>query len=136
MEDQPAYKKQKMKGTYSANFTGKYEWPDLPSPKKEANVYIFDDANITPKQEPLNICKAEMYIQMVDENNNIVTNKIDKSKGIEVKLGNSTEGLDILFDAIEKDKRKTLCELYREELKNVMEVETEINNLIAPINEI
>ena len=33
-------------------------------------------------------------------------------------------------------KEKTLCELYREELKNVMEVETEINNLIAPINEI
>jgi hypothetical protein len=42
-------------------------------------------------------------------------------------------GLCRVLDILDK---QYLRAAYREELKNVMEVETEINNLIAPINEI
>lgn len=62
-------------------------------------IVTFSDSNL-PKQEPITYKDCDLYINYVDDNGNITTRKIDKSKCIEVKLGNSDEGLDILFNQL------------------------------------
>lgn len=82
-----------------------------------------------PNETPTNSTNQEMA-----KNEDMIVNidgqecKIDRSKCIKVKLGNSSDGLDLLFDMFGHANQKQVCFMkrdyartaYRQELNNVM----------------